>query len=380
MPELPEVERARLLLEENCVGRTISKAEAVEDKIVFQGDITPESFSSTLTGRRVVGVHRYGKYFWMELDEGPGLVAHFGMTGNIQFEHLPPLQYRSKKSSDGSFPPRFHKFIITFSSAPSFPAEIHLAFTDPRRLGRVRFVNHPQKEPPISLLGFDPILSMPSLEEFSKLVQKRSMPIKGLLLDQGFSAGVGNWVADEVLFQSKIHPAQPANTLSDEECATLHEMLQYVCNTAVSVNADSSQFPEHWIFSRRWGKGKGKGGGMTADGNKIKYETIAGRTTAIVESVQKLRKRKANPSTTEDKGTSEMEEDPVATNQSKRKRTVKAEHLKKEITAEASEELNIPTDTKADNAPIKKTKRVRVEVKKENIEGLRRSARLSKVK
>ena len=51
------------------------------------------------------------------------------------------------------------------------------------------------KEPPISSLGFDPILSMPTIEDFSASILKRSCPIKALLLDQSFSAGVGNWIA-----------------------------------------------------------------------------------------------------------------------------------------------------------------------------------------
>ncbi|KAF8344037.1 uncharacterized protein EI90DRAFT_3028057, partial [Cantharellus anzutake] len=53
---------------------------------------------------------------------------------------------------------------------------------------------------------FDPILSISSLEEFSSGVFKRGLPIKSLLLDQTFSVGVGNWVADEFLFHARIHP------------------------------------------------------------------------------------------------------------------------------------------------------------------------------
>lgn len=70
-----------------------------------------------------------------------------------------------------------------------------VAFLDARRLGRIRLCQSPLTEPPISTLGFDPILSMPSFEDFKKGVVKRSCPIKALLLDQSFSAGVGNWVA-----------------------------------------------------------------------------------------------------------------------------------------------------------------------------------------
>jgi formamidopyrimidine-DNA glycosylase len=72
-----------------------------------------------------------------------------------------------------------------------------VAFLDARRLGRIRLCKTPLTEPPISKMGFDPILSMPNLTDFSKGVLKRTCPIKALLLDQSFSAGVGNWVAGE---------------------------------------------------------------------------------------------------------------------------------------------------------------------------------------
>lgn len=70
-----------------------------------------------------------------------------------------------------------------------------IAFMDARRLGRIRLCASPLTEPPISSLGFDPVLSMPSLKDFSVSVLKRACPIKALLLDQSFSAGVGNYVA-----------------------------------------------------------------------------------------------------------------------------------------------------------------------------------------
>lgn len=70
-----------------------------------------------------------------------------------------------------------------------------LAFMDARRLGRIRLCSSPLTEPPISLLGFDPILSMPPVENFRTMVRRRACPVKALLLDQTFSAGVGNYLA-----------------------------------------------------------------------------------------------------------------------------------------------------------------------------------------
>lgn len=86
------------------------------------------------------------------------------------------------------------KFVLHLhGDMPSSLTEI--AFVDARRLGRIRLCQSPMDEPPICDLGFDPILSMPSLEDFSALLLKRTCPVKALLLDQSFSAGIGNWLA-----------------------------------------------------------------------------------------------------------------------------------------------------------------------------------------
>ena len=64
-------------------------------------------------------------------------------------------------------------------------------------------------EPPISLLGFDALLELPPPARFAGLLAERGAPIKALLLDQAFAAGVGNWIADEVLYQARIAPGAP---------------------------------------------------------------------------------------------------------------------------------------------------------------------------
>ena len=123
---------------------------------------------------------------------------------------------------------------------------------DARRLGRIRLCASPMAEPPISDLGFDPILCMPTLEEFSTRLLKRGCTIKSLLLDQSFSAGIGNWLADEILYHSKVHPGQPANSLENNTIKVIWENMTYVCQTAVACNADENQFPAHWLFPHRW--------------------------------------------------------------------------------------------------------------------------------
>ena len=115
------------------------------------------------------------------------------------------------KQPDETWPPRYMKVHPAMSRRATLTSTqfilhlvdpndaesvaLELAFLDARRLGRIRLCAEPLNEPPISELGFDPILSMPTLEDFTQRLSKRRAPIKAVLLDQSFSAGVGNWVA-----------------------------------------------------------------------------------------------------------------------------------------------------------------------------------------
>ncbi|EJD04278.1 AtMMH-1 [Fomitiporia mediterranea MF3/22] len=290
MPELPEVHRAANFIKTHAQGKTIIKVDANEDTIVFSGT-THEEFANAVRGRTVKDVGRYGKVFYLDLDgDGPMPVMHFGMTGNILIKGESPLTYKEgPKKSDTLWPPRFTKCILHLENPPPAPAT-QIAFIDPRRLGRIRLCKEPLLEPPISLLGFDPILRMPSLDDFSKSVLKRSCPVKALLLDQSFSAGVGNWVADEILYHSRVHPEQRCNTLSSDQVSVLYKNTSYVCQTAISVNADADKFPDNWLFNHRWGKGKKKHlnplklpSGELAT---IKWLKVGGRTSAFVTELQ----------------------------------------------------------------------------------------------
>ncbi|KAF9454972.1 AtMMH-1 [Macrolepiota fuliginosa MF-IS2] len=296
MPELPEVERATRLLNHIGAGKQIVKVETTEDALMYSG-VTHTEFAEALTGRKMVRAHRYGKVFYIELDgAGKYPVMHFGMTGMLHVKGQLPLHYREAPSNDATvpeWPPRWMKFILHFID-PDNGQTTEIAFRDARRLGRIRLCIYPRSEPPISGLGFDPIHSMPTFTQFADLVdQRRGATIKALLLDQSFSAGVGNWVADEVLYHARIHPEQRCNALSQCQKQALHEKIVYVCETATAVNADDSQFPEDWLFRHRWGKGSKRKNQtvLTLPSGQpatIKWITVGGRTTAYVSELQVL--------------------------------------------------------------------------------------------
>ncbi len=278
MPELPECERGRRILEAVAVGRTIERVRCDDDRIVFVG-VTPRRFSNALTGRRAVAAHRRGKYIWLELDARPWPLFHFGMTGAFEVPGGTHLKLASDKKTDGErvWPPRFSKAHLFLDDGGE------LVMTNKRRLGRIRLVSDPAGQPPVSELGFDPLLDPPAPQEFIAMLARRSGTVKGLLLDQGFAAGVGNWIADEVLYQAKLDPRRSASSLTAVEAKRLRTKLIAVIAKAVDVDADKARFPRGWLFHHRWGK---DAEARTSRGERIEHITVAGRTTAWCPAVQ----------------------------------------------------------------------------------------------
>lgn len=278
MPELPDVEVARRLTARLARGRRIAEVWCAADPIVFEG-VSPARVRAALRGRRVRAVHRHGKHFWLELDRPPALLMHFGMTGGLHVPARPaPRRRSSRLGPPAGWPPRFVKLILTFEDGRM------LALADARRLGRIRLRMEPRAEPPLVDLGFDALRDLPPAARFHALLRARAAPVKALLLDQTFAAGVGNWIADEVLYQARIDPRRPARTLTAEESARVRRRLRAVVTTAVALGSDGDRFPRTWLFHRRWDRDPLA---RTARGEPIRRETIGGRTAAWCPSVQR---------------------------------------------------------------------------------------------
>ena len=277
MPELPEVERGRRIAAEVAVGRRIDTVSAAADAIVFEG-LPPRRIRAVLQGARVEAVQRRGKHLYFVLDRRPWPLFHFGMTGAFRVPDTAPLRLASSpKRLDASWPPRFTKIHLGFDDGGE------LVMTNARRLGRIRLRDDPLEEPPLAGLGFDPLVAMPTARAFDRLIGERRGTLKGLLLDQSFAAGVGNWIADEVLYQARLDPRRLASSLDAGERRRLRAKLGHVIRRAVAVDADKERFPRGWLFHHRWGKGAQA---RTARGERVEFLVVAGRTTAWVPSVQ----------------------------------------------------------------------------------------------
>jgi len=290
MPELPEVERARRLLEDYGGAKKIVRCNTNEqgggprdgklDDIVFEGEGSAKAFPSVIVGRCIVAVKRRGKQLWCELSgDGHHPLFHFGMTGSFSVKGVDAPQYKSFTVS-GEWPPRFCKCELELEGG------VCIAFSDPRRLGRILLRANPLQEKPVSLLAPDPVLEPPTVDEFKAKVRVRDKPIKAVLLDQNMVlSGIGNWIADEVLYQAGVHPSTKCSAMSEAQLDAVFCKVLEVCSFACEVNADSDSFPKEWLFHYRWGKGGAET--KMPDGSQIIFETVAGRTSAIVPSRQK---------------------------------------------------------------------------------------------
>lgn len=187
------------------------------------------------------------------------------------------------------WPPKFWKFQIKTDEKPA----VEIAFTDPRRFGRVRLVDCPgediRKHSPLVENGPDPVVDKDRFtEEYLRgKMTSRHVPIKALLLDQTTISGIGNWVADETLYHAKMHPEQYCDDFSDSEIKTLYEKICYVCDLAVEKLGDSDEFPEHWLFNHRWGKGTKGSSSTLPNGEKLSFITVGGRTSCYAPAIQK---------------------------------------------------------------------------------------------
>lgn len=232
----------------------------------------------------IITVHRKGKQIWIELT-GPGkvpglsLLFHHGMTGHLRIKGKSSVKYaRDVAKETETWPPKFTKIEIGFGGTK-------LSFADPRRLGKVRLREDATGVPPISNLATDPITEIIDPVALSVTLATVAAPIKAVLLDQQrVVCGIGNWLADDILYEAKIHPEMRPASMNRDDFVALADAITFVCAEACRVNADSSQFPPHWLFHMRWKNPRGQS--TLDDGRVIQQSTVGGRATYHVIAEQ----------------------------------------------------------------------------------------------
>ncbi|HTU39351.1 MAG TPA: DNA-formamidopyrimidine glycosylase family protein [Acidimicrobiales bacterium] len=256
MPEILEVELYRALAEQ-ALDRPIERVWMVDSRY-GRGGTTAPRLRTALVGRTFTEARRRGKLMLLDTDGGPTLGLRFGMTGGLVVdghEALDRLRY-----GPGVFGEKWVRARVTFEDGGT------LLMHDPRRFGSLELA------PDETRLGPDALtVSRRDLAAAMAIGPRHgsAAPLKARLMDQERLAGVGNLLADEILWRARLAPGR-RTPLSDEELAELHTALRSTLRR----------------LSRRGGSHMGElmaerhdDGHCPLDGTPLVREVVGGRTT-----------------------------------------------------------------------------------------------------
>ena len=192
---------------EAVVGRTVAEVDVPDAWYVKRG--APAEVVAAVRGRTVAGVRRIGKLLILDLDDESRLGLRFGMSGRLLVDGgaaIDRLQYASGRNE-----PAWDRFGLRFIDGSD------LRIRDPRRLGGVEL------EPDEGRLGVD--AGAATLADLEAALGRSVAPLKARLLDQARIAGIGNLLADEILFRAGLDPVRAAGSLSSTERRRLHKAI-----------------------------------------------------------------------------------------------------------------------------------------------------------
>jgi formamidopyrimidine-DNA glycosylase len=274
MPELAEVEFFRRRWQQAAAGKTVRKVLLHERARIFRGT-APAEIVHRLAGARFEGSSAAAKQMLFRFRGGCWLGIHLGMSGELRVE---PADYS----------PRKHDHLVLVTSGPQ------LVFSDPRMFGRVQF--HVGTKAPAWWTEIAPAILSPkfTVSAVADFLRRRARaPIKAVLLMQERFPGVGNWMADEILWRAAIHPRRAAGSLKPSEIRRLWRECRQVCRIALVTIAGRGRklppdlnvhIPDSWLFNHRWQPG----GRCPRTGQPLAHATIGGRTTCWSPARQKL--------------------------------------------------------------------------------------------
>ena len=261
MPELPEVQTVRTDFHNTVLGLDIIETTVFDDSILRNR--SANQFRKTLIRQKFVDTYRQGKYFFGILNNDLYILFHLGMTGDITYYF------------DNEDQSKYERFNIHFSNG------MQLGYHDQRKFSNILIIDDIEAYLKRIKLGPDALLI--TGKEFHLVFENRSTSVKSVLMNQQLLAGIGNLYADEICYQSRIHPASIAGALNKQQLNTLYNSMKDILQEACKRNARYQIYPDDWFW--KW---RNQDVGMLDGKGPIRKMKIAGRTTYYVEGYQKL--------------------------------------------------------------------------------------------
>jgi formamidopyrimidine-DNA glycosylase len=257
VPEILEVELYRCLAEKG-LGRPIARVWMVDSRY-GRGGTTPHRLRSALVGRTFTHARRRGKLLLLDSSDGPTLGVRFGMTGGLVVDYQQALD--RLRYGPGVFDEKWVRARVTFVDGG------HLLVHDPRRFGSLELT------PDEGRLGPDALeVSRRELEAalaVAPLSHGTAAPLKARLMDQERLAGIGNLLADEILWRAGLDPGR-RTALSADEVKALHSVLR---SSLRQLGRRGGSHMGDLMEERR------TGGHCPRDGAELRRAEVGGRTT-----------------------------------------------------------------------------------------------------
>ena len=214
MPEAPDLEAIRAVLNRECAGRTITRVEVRSGTVIR---LPVAAFTARLTGRTLGPVMRRGKFLIFAFETADRLVVNQMLVGRWQL--TAPATKRPART----------QFVLHLSDGRE------LRYIDARVMGKVYLVEagHLDQVPQFAEMG--PDLLDPALTEtvFLERLRRYRGQVKNVLVNHQFVAGIGNAYADEILFEAGIHPFAKVSGLAADRRRALYAALRSVMAWAI---------------------------------------------------------------------------------------------------------------------------------------------------
>lgn len=241
MPELPEVETIKRVIEPQIQGLMIDKVNVKRPEVVAYP--AADKFCGLLTGQTISHMTRRGKFLVIHLNSNDRIILHLRMTGCLL---LTPVDYPEEKHTHITFS---LNDVTEKGQSREHPCSLELRFSDTRRFGRLWLLKNGEADTysGIHKLGTEPLDKLLAAEYLKALLGKRKKAVKECLLDQSVIAGIGNIYSDEILFTAGIYPARPANSLNMEEWERLAAAIPERISYFIEVNKIT---PEEYLETK----------------------------------------------------------------------------------------------------------------------------------
>jgi formamidopyrimidine-DNA glycosylase len=233
MPELPEVETVRRGLQPVMEGARILSVEARRPDLRFP---FPPDFVRRLSGKKIVSLGRRAKYLTAEIEGGPLLICHLGMSGSFRVEAddgaTTPGDFYHERSKAAS-----HDHVVFHLASPR-GKKSKVVFNDPRRFGFMLFADEHNEHPMLADLGVEPTGNTLDGRLLADLMRSKKTPLKAALLDQTLIAGLGNIYVSEALWRAGLSPRREAGSIASAN-GKVSQRAERLASAIRSVIADA---------------------------------------------------------------------------------------------------------------------------------------------